>query len=173
MPEGVQLSILSEDERAEYSRRFTDRSLREMFRGRPGLLAAFAFWALPPFAGIAALFSASISDSDKNVYAASAVVWMFAGAPFIVLAMSRAGRSAAEQRCAEYLEEVNYSQRLSAERRGHTGARGGVPTNTRRQSQHEWYGDNPDLNWRHREQAETYGMDVDTYRNNMLENDKD
>lgn len=42
---------------------------------------------------------------------------------------------------------------------------------TRRQKQHQWYGDNTDLDWRDREQAESWGMDADTYKSNWLESD--
>lgn len=42
---------------------------------------------------------------------------------------------------------------------------------TRRQKQHQWYGDNRDLDWRDREQAESWGMDADTYKSNWLESD--
>lgn len=42
---------------------------------------------------------------------------------------------------------------------------------TRRQQQHLWYGDNRDLDWRDREQAEAWGMDADTYKSDWLESD--
>ena len=42
---------------------------------------------------------------------------------------------------------------------------------TRRQQQHLWYRDNSDLDWRDREQAESWGMDSDTYKSNWLESD--
>lgn len=44
---------------------------------------------------------------------------------------------------------------------------------SRSQLQHEWYGSHSELNWRDRELAEMYGMDADTYKSNVLENDKD
>jgi hypothetical protein len=42
---------------------------------------------------------------------------------------------------------------------------------TRRQQQHQWYGDHRDLDWRDRERAEAWGMDADTYKSNWLEAD--
>lgn len=42
---------------------------------------------------------------------------------------------------------------------------------TKRQRNHEWYGDHSDLDWRDREQAQSWGMDADTYKSNWLESD--
>jgi hypothetical protein len=42
---------------------------------------------------------------------------------------------------------------------------------TRRQKQHRWYSDHRDLDWRDREQAESWGMDADTYKSNWREAD--
>ena len=44
---------------------------------------------------------------------------------------------------------------------------------SKRQLDHEWYGDHSELNWRDREQAQAWGMDADTYVSNWLEHDKD
>ncbi|RYB91849.1 hypothetical protein EUA93_17110 [Nocardioides oleivorans] len=44
---------------------------------------------------------------------------------------------------------------------------------SKKQSDHLWYGDHSELNWRDREQAQAWGMDADTYVSNWLENDKD
>lgn len=44
---------------------------------------------------------------------------------------------------------------------------------SKRQRDHEWYGDHSELNWRDREQAQAWGMNADTYVSNWLENDKD
>lgn len=44
---------------------------------------------------------------------------------------------------------------------------------SKRQRDHLWYGDHSELNWRDREQAQSWGMDADTYVSNWLENDKD
>jgi hypothetical protein len=74
---------------------------------------------------------------------------------------------------------IHYIKRLidhhglpGAVSKGGGGGSSDEPTMTKRQSQHAWYGDNnQDLNWRDRERAEMYGMDVDTYRNNVKEAD--
>ena len=42
-----------------------------------------------------------------------------------------------------------------------------------RHRDHLWYGDHSELNWRDREQAQSWGMDADTYVSNWLEHDKD
>ncbi|MGA7205528.1 MAG: hypothetical protein WBX27_12960, partial [Specibacter sp.] len=44
---------------------------------------------------------------------------------------------------------------------------------TRRQTQHAWYQGHSELNWQDRVRAESYGMDVDSYINNVAEHDKD
>jgi len=44
---------------------------------------------------------------------------------------------------------------------------------SKRRADHLWYGDNhPDLNWQHREHAQSWGMDSDTYVDNFLDSDK-
>lgn len=70
----------------------------------------------------------------------------------------------------DYLESIGYESRR--EQPSNTD-RDDYQFKSRRQMQHEWYGDHSELNWRHREQAEMFGMDADTYVSNFLENDKD
>lgn len=62
------------------------------------------------------------------------------------------------------------------EKRGMPGARpddGPSYYPSRRQMQHEWYEGHSELDWRDRERGELYGIDVETYIANVLENDKD
>ncbi|MBG6214301.1 hypothetical protein RCH23_002123 [Cryobacterium sp. CAN_C3] len=40
---------------------------------------------------------------------------------------------------------------------------------TIRGSQHQWYGDHSELNWRDRERAQSMGLDVETYVSNVLD----
>lgn len=68
---------------------------------------------------------------------------------------------------------ATFKKRIRYERRSRPGYSGGSSAVSRRQMQHEWYGDNPDLDWQDRERAEMFGLDVETYRSNMLENDRD
>lgn len=76
----------------------------------------------------------------------------------------------AQRAVDDYLEGIGYASRR--ERSGNRD-RDDFQYKSRRQMQHEWYGDHSELNWRHREQAEMFGMDADTYVSNFLENDKD
>lgn len=69
-----------------------------------------------------------------------------------------------------FLESIGYASRRE---RTHDFERDDFQFKSRRQMQHEWYGDHSELNWTHREQAEIFGMDADTYVSNFLEHDKD
>ncbi|MDQ0672750.1 hypothetical protein QFZ36_000311 [Pseudarthrobacter siccitolerans] len=70
----------------------------------------------------------------------------------------------------EYLESIGYASRRERTR---DSDHDDFQFKSRRQMQHEWYGDHSELNWQHREQAKIFGMDADTYVSNFLENDKD
>lgn len=70
----------------------------------------------------------------------------------------------------EYLESIGYPSRRERTR---DSDHDDFPFKSRRQMQHEWYGDHSELNWRDREQAKILGMDADTYVSNVLEHDKD
>lgn len=70
----------------------------------------------------------------------------------------------------EYLESIGYASRRE---RARDSDHDDFQFKSRRQMQHEWYGDHSELNWQHREQAKIFGMDADTYVSNFLENDKD
>lgn len=85
------------------------------------------------------------------------------------LATDRAKKNA-QRAVDDYLESIGYASRR---KRSGNRDRDDYQFKSRRQMQHEWYGDHSELNWRHREQAEMFGMDADTYVSNFLENDKD
>lgn len=71
----------------------------------------------------------------------------------------------------EYLESIGYANRLERTR---DSDHDDFQFKSRRQMEHEWYGDDhSELSWQHREQATVLGMDADTYVSNFLENDKD
>lgn len=70
----------------------------------------------------------------------------------------------------EYLKIIGYASRR--ERAGDSD-HDDFQYKPRKQIQHEWYGDDSELNWRHREQAGIFDMDADTYLSNFLEHDKD
>lgn len=97
------------------------------------------------------------------------IIFLFLS-PVPILMARRAqirAEEARDSRVTAFKERINYKQRL---RSGHSG---GGSSASRRQMQHEWYGDNPDLGWQDRERAEMFGLDVETYRSNVLENDRD
>ncbi|WP_104103939.1 hypothetical protein [Arthrobacter sp. 08Y14] len=76
-------------------------------------------------------------------------------------------KEARDERVAAFKKRIRYERRL---RPAYSGA---DTSPSRRQMQHEWYGDNPQLGWQDRERAEMFGLDVETYKSNMLENDRD
>lgn len=88
-----------------------------------------------------------------------------------------APRSLRRKQAEEYLVTIGYADRVRS------GVKPEVLTSDRaddnyvwkskRQMQHEWYEGHSELGWRDREIGELYGIDVDTYISNVLENDKD
>ncbi len=74
----------------------------------------------------------------------------------------------------DFLKQIKYDARLEhAKRREGRSQDNDDSPKSRRQMQHEWYGDHRELDWRDRTTAEVFGMDADTYVSNFLENDKD
>jgi len=76
----------------------------------------------------------------------------------------------------QYLEGIGYWERTGRTDRATSYSSGygtGYEVKSRRQAQHEWYEGHSELDWRDRERAEMYGLDVDTYISNVLENDRD
>ena len=71
-----------------------------------------------------------------------------------------------------FLRRIGYWRRVTPARGRSTGYSGGAGTTSKRQMQHEWYGDRSELTWRDREMGETLGLDSDTYVSNWLEHDK-
>lgn len=118
------------------------------------LLASLAAFATSPMAGL---------------------VLVLIGGILVFVAANSIGTRALQKRVDDYLAEIGYAERVRAGRRaGPTSSDDdGYPSKSRRQMQHEWYEDHSELDWRDRERAEMYGMDVNTYINNVLENDKD
>ena len=104
---------------------------------------------------------AGLSAVGLGVVGAFRLSWMFGDA-------ARAEKGRARDVDA-FLYRIRYRERL----RGPGGSGGGSESTSRRQSQHEWYGDHSELSWRDRETGEMFGMDADTYASNFLENDKD
>lgn len=83
-------------------------------------------------------------------------------------------RRAFERLLPDYVASLHLDRRAAAGRTGARTARStGDVDKSRRQTQHEWYGDHAELNWHDRVRAEMYGIDADTYVSNVLENDKD
>lgn len=96
----------------------------------------------------------------------------FLGVAFTIQSAFATDRARKDQlRAADaYLESIGYRTRLG---RTQVDDRDDYQFKSRRQMQHEWYGDHSELDWRDRERAEMFGMDADTYVSNFLENDKD
>jgi hypothetical protein len=64
-------------------------------------------------------------------------------------------------------ERKREAEREAERERGSSGGR--ERSMSERERQHAWYGEeNSDLDWRDRERAEMYGIDVDTYRSNVI-----
>lgn len=93
--------------------------------------------------------------------------FMFFG-PVALLGISiLAGQKASEKRKQVEVEAARYLRNTYRDplRRSHQGD----SCKSLRRMQHEWYGDHMELDWRHRVRAEMYGLDVDTYLSNVLE----
>jgi len=172
----VDWSLLSKEERAEYS-----RLRRAPLQAYGAALWRAILWALP-VGGLSWLAETS-SQGGYNAWAN--IVWIAVVIVGLWGLISSAGawaeraETSTKRNVEDFLWRIGYSKRTRKES-GVAGPWGSPavpgdsePTTSIRQAQHQWYKDHSELNWRDRERAEMYGMDVETYISNVLENDKD
>lgn len=82
----------------------------------------------------------------------------------------RSERRAAEKKAAKLAEAQRLRDEKENARRAKYPSSGGSysaePTGN--YANHLWYGDHSEMDWRDREQAQSWGMDADTYSSNYL-----
>ncbi|MFE6966966.1 hypothetical protein ACFVAJ_17780 [Agromyces sp. NPDC057679] len=177
----IERDLLTRVERDEYDRRqrlaanpATDpkKHLPGKYTQNQGVLQVVLVWAAVMLSAGAALI---VDVNFGFLLSIPAAIATFVGLMFMLGASNKAqGRSALRRWADGYLDEIGYAGRTSKpSEAGAHGSSGDSATKSKRQMQHEWYGSHSELNWRDRETAEMYGMDVDTYVSNVLENDKD
>lgn len=116
-----------------------------------------------------ALILLEISDDALTTYAVTALILTAVLTPVVIMGVVREQRALLLGRFDSYVEDLAIAGRTLTRP---ASSQSSGPS-TRRSEQRAWYGDNSHMDWRHRAQAETYGLDADTYRSNMLEHDKD
>ncbi|ODT25984.1 MAG: hypothetical protein ABS64_00405 [Microbacterium sp. SCN 69-37] len=180
--EDVDLRRLTKDEREQYARytHMNNLPTSEQLRAHGPTFIALAVWmvlVIGLFVGFAsagrtAAGSYSARDNpDAAMLLVLALVVMLGGIPVVIMIAVRVGNSALARYRAEFLKRIGYESRPT--RTSPTTSSYDESTKSLRQLQHEWYEGHSELDWRDRERAEMYGIDVDTYINNVLENDKD
>lgn len=169
MAHQVDLNLLNESERSEYSRLSSAVS-----RGSGVRRVVVLAWVAITLGLFAIAFANLRNDDAPFIDDVAGFLALGVGGvgAFWLRQMFQDAAHARKRRVRDvdtFLESIRYRQRL----RGPDGGEGGIESTSRRQMQHEWYGDHSELNWRDRERAEMFGMDADTYVSNFLENDKD
>ncbi len=172
------LNLLTKAERAEYERysRLNSLTFREQVRVQARAFVPLIVWGA---LAIAACINLTLADDaeaagtgTRSEEAASLVLFLIVllggGVGVSVIAKHVTTQGLRHGREA-LLERIGYADRV----KGMSDGEDAYPAPTRRQMQHAWYQGHNELNWRDREHAEMYGMDVDTYINNVLEHDKD
>lgn len=158
-------------------RALTARELgwRWQFRASWRSLALTAVWLV---AWLAVFWAAVDAYAGHDRESGKVLILVAVGAallsPLLFVLLGWECRQALRKRVDDYLDEIGYEERLSM----------GLPPEThstandnswksQRQLQHEWYEGHTELNWRDRELAEVWGLDVETYISNVKENDKE
>jgi hypothetical protein len=82
----------------------------------------------------------------------------------------RSERKAAEKKAARLAEAQRLRDEKENARRAKDPSSGGSYSSepTGNYANHLWYGDHSEMDWRDREQAQSWGMDADTYASNYL-----
>lgn len=175
MADELDLTVLSEAERAEYAR------LSAAMQGGQRIPIAAAICCSLATLGlftIALLNSSNWQDTliDDIAGWLGLGVGLFGGSWVRSLFQDAAHEQRkASQEITGYLNRIGYHRRVDQRHSaGHASDDGGYESKSRRQMQHEWYGDHGELNWTHRVQGEALGFDnADDYVDNFLEHDKD
>ncbi|MGX5717958.1 hypothetical protein [Arthrobacter sp. MAHUQ-56] len=172
------LDLLTKAERAEYERysHMNNLTIREQFRAHAWTFVALIVWAalaiVPCIISTRADNAVVAGTGTRSEATASMVLFvivLLGGVVGVFVIAKHVGTRTLSHGREALLERVGYADRV----KGMSDGEDTYPAPTRRQMQHAWYQGHSELNWRDREPAEMYGMDVDTYTNNVLEHDKD
>jgi hypothetical protein len=176
MATAIDLSYLTDQEKAAFRR--ARRAPAAAYRAG---LGTAALWSVP----VGGLIWVAVTSADGGFEEWAGLIWIavWAVGLFGLAKSAIAGAEEAEKltrpNADDFLRKIKYHERVRSGRRPGTAHVAPVhgddtgPVKSTRQAQHEWYRGHSELDWRDRQRAETYGMDIDTYINNVLENDKD
>lgn len=168
----VDVSLLSEEERAEYAMLLA--AVGRTGRGRAGAVLVVSLVAALALVGVA--FATSRPSGQTLLENLVGFLGLGVGG-FGLYWSVMLNRDAEHRRVARAREVDNFLRRIMyssrSAQRGADGSGEGGALMSRRQMQHQWYGDHPELGRRDRELGETLGVDADTYVSNILEHDKD
>jgi len=168
----VDLTVLSDAERAEYAR---------LVRGGHRLPIGAAIWCGIATLGLLAV--AFVSSSNwQDTLIDDIAGWSGIGVglvgTFWVWTLFQDAANIQKERAQDvtrYLRQIDYYRRRDRRHAdGDASDDDGYESKSRRQMQHEWYGDHSELDWHDRVLGEALGFDdADTYVSNFLEHDKD
>lgn len=168
--------LLTEAERAEYRRfdHMNNLTFREQFRAHVLTWVALFAWAALMIVLCMVVTSTDTTEPAgtraRGEEITSMVVFLIVllggGAGVFVIAKHVGTRALRHGREA-LLDRIGYADRVK------TVSEDDYYSPTVRQTQHAWYQGHSELNWQDRVRAESYGMDVDSYINNVAEHDKD
>ena len=170
------LYLLTKAERAEYERFDVMKNLtvREGFRYQSWTYVALTTWMALTFFFFMLYIWVDEAEATgiltKNQEAASGaalVIVMLGGGVGVFVILFHNGTRALVRHREAFLERIGYADREK------NMSEDDDYSPTRRQTQHAWYQGHSELNWQDRVRAESYGMDVDSYINNVAEHDKD
>lgn len=162
----IDLSLLTPDEQGEYARLGDIKrySTREQFAANRVMMTGIAAWLVIGSVYLIAQGSRGSDPRNTVLFLVTSALVLLGFAVIVVLGTPN-GKRAVLARQAAYLVQIGYASRSERTRRAAPGD--GHRIKSTRQQQHEWYGENSDLDWQDRKTAEMYGMDADTYKSNF------
>ncbi|WP_141013064.1 hypothetical protein [Nocardioides sambongensis] len=150
----------------------TKPPMRSTFRDHPTSIALFVLW-VPVLAGA---FALAMNEDKTPEPHPDPFLWLMLAVLLggwipAAMVMARELDDWRRNSVASYLDGIGFSDRAASPVTSSDDDNDYYKS--KRQLDHEWYGDHSELNWRDREQAQAWGMDADTYVSNWLEHDKD
>ncbi|ARK05995.1 hypothetical protein B8281_16000 [Cellulosimicrobium sp. TH-20] len=139
-------------------------------REMPATLWTCAAWLTA--SGLASIPLESVSEPRPGPILHLFLLVFFGGALLLCVVGIREARRWRLRQVPAYLESIGFFGRDAYKWSPPRGTDSDM-SKSKRQMQHEWYGDRRGLNWRDRERAETSDLDAETYISNVLEDDKD
>lgn len=170
------LGLLTKAERAEYERysRINNLTIREQFRVQARAFVPLIVWLALTIILWMVFASAEHAEAagtgtrgEKTAALAMLLIVALGGGAGVLVITKHVTTQGLRHGREALLERIGYADRVKSI------SDDDYHSPTLRQTQHAWYQGHSELNWQDRVRAENYGMDVDSYINNVAEHDKD